>query len=182
MNTPDALAALSELAALSQGRRHYLATVVATAPTDQDRARIVMMARRENIDRRWATEHALKAELDDRREWAARNPLRPAEGPQRPSQRLVRTDDTTPKHRPVVVTWGLVTKTAKVEPVRPEGIGTNRVYNDAPKTPDPTRTHGIVSTYNWGCRCTPCSEASASYGREYRARKLAEKRSGKTNR
>lgn len=174
MNIPDALAALRTLDGLPEPRRKRLCALAATAPTDADRARIVIMGKRENIDQRWATEQALKAELDDRRAWATRNPEKPVEAPQKASKRMERTDETTPVHRPVIVTWGPVTKTAKVRTTRPEGIGTNRVYDDDLK-PEPTRfatrTHGIVATYNSGCRCGDCSEASARRGREYRARR-----------
>lgn len=182
MDTHTAVTALRALDSLPEARRRYLSAIAATAPTDADRARIVVLAKRENIDQRWATEQALKAELDNRREWASRNEMKPVEVSQEASQRIVRTDDTTPEPRPVSVRFVAPTKTAKAKPVRPESIGVNRVYNDAPKPLDPARTHGIVSTYNWGCRCNSCSEASARYGRDYRARKRTEKRSGKSAR
>lgn len=188
MDTPEALAALRTLAALPLLRRQYLASLVATAPTNQDRNRIVVMAKRENTDQRWATEQALKAEFSARREWASRNRERPAEGPQKPSQRgerVERGDSATPTHRPVSVRYVEPTKTATPEQARERRplMAPNRRYEPEQvpsKTPHTGRTHGIVSTYNHGCRCDACSEASKRHGRAYRARKKAN--SGKSGR
>ena len=163
MDTPEALAALRSLDALTLPRRQYLASLVATALTNQDRARIVVMAKRENTDQRFATKQALNAELAERARWASRERGRTAEGPQKPSQRTVRTDDTTPEHRPVTVRFVEPTQTAKGPRARPEGIGTDRRYDKPEHVPTERpsgRTHGIVSTYNFGCRCGTCITAA----------------------
>jgi hypothetical protein len=62
MNTLDALAAIRRLDALPEARRRYLAVLAADAPNDTYRARIVMMAKRENIEVRDATERAVNAD------------------------------------------------------------------------------------------------------------------------
>lgn len=79
MNITDALSAIRSLDALAEARRRHLCALTATALTDAERSRIVAMAQRENIDTRWATEQALKAELAER----ARDPnlLLPCERP-----------------------------------------------------------------------------------------------------
>lgn len=160
MDVLTAVATLRELDSLSEARRHYLSKLAATAPTDADRARIVTMAKRENVNQRWATEQALKAELDDRRAWATKNPENPVEVPQAASQRIVRTDDTTPEHRPVTVRFVAPTKTAKAKPVRAEGMGTNRVYDKTPEPEQPMK-HGITGYNQHGCRCELCRAAKA---------------------
>lgn len=174
MDTHTALSAIRALDALPEGRRRYLCTAAATARTDADSARIVLEARHEERSVRTNFERDLRAEYDSRRAWASRNPEKPVETPQKPSQRMVRTDDTTPEHRPVTVRFVEPTKTDKAPRTRPEGIGKNHVYDGpvpAQAEKYSARTHGIVSTYNAGCRCDACSEASKRHGREYRARK-----------
>lgn len=162
MDTHAAVTALRTLDALPEARRRYLAALAASAPTDQDRARIVVMARRENIDQQWATEQALKAEFDARRSWMPRSPERPAEAPRKPSRRIVRTDDTTPEHRPVTVRFVVPRQVATVERARPEGIGGNHVYDRPVPAPEAKpMKHGITGYNQHGCRCELCRAAKA---------------------
>ena len=39
------------------------------------------------------------------------------------------------------------------------------------KIPMSERQHGLAATYNKGCRCEPCTEASRAYKRDWYARK-----------
>jgi len=66
VNISDAVSTLRKLDALPELRRRHLVVLAADAPTDADRARLVMMARRENIEVRYAIEAALKAEYSQR--------------------------------------------------------------------------------------------------------------------
>jgi hypothetical protein len=173
MNTLDALAALRELDVLAEPRRRHLCMLAADAPTDAERARLVFQARHEARQVRAQAEAALKAELAERARWAEDHAERPVEGPLRPSRRgqLIGAEEGTTHAgpRPVVVTYGPITRTAteKQKQERKPLMGANRKYPSAPapevkvKAPRPLK-HGLASTYNHhGCRCDECRAAKA---------------------
>lgn len=175
MNTLDALAAIRRLDAVPEARRRYLAILIADAPSDADRARIVTMAKRDNIEVRYAIEAALKAEFSERARWAERNPERPAELPQRPSRRgqLVGAEEGTTHSgpRPVTVRYVQPTKTANETQTRERRplMGQNKQYADkrvpVRKEPKPRKQapeHGLSAYSNRGCRCDVCKAAKSA--------------------
>lgn len=169
MDTLEAVDALRTLDALSIPRRQYLCTVVATAPTNGDRARIVMVAKRENTERRRATEQGLRAELDARRTAESHTPQGASQVPSRSSQRVVRTDETAPAHRPVTIRFVKPTKVGKEASRRPEAIGKNHSYAEPAEPTTPAASsgtakpikHGVSTGYQRGCRCDDCRAAKA---------------------
>lgn len=164
MRIPEALTAIRELDTLPESRRRYLVALVGTAPTDAARALIVLNARYECRTVREKTESVLRAELAARRDWAARNPPRPAEERTEPSKRRYTMAEGVrfPEHRPVSVRYVAPRKTAPEKTEHRPLIGTNRTYEEG-KAPEAKVSksrkrapeHGLTG-YNQGCRCDDC--------------------------
>ncbi|MFB4348611.1 hypothetical protein [Microbacterium sp. CR_7] len=174
MTIHEALAALHTLTDLPEARRRYLAVLAADAPTDADRKLIVVKARHECRTVRENLSADLRAEFDARRVAVAERAQRPAEVPQKPSQRRFPTPDGIryPASRPVVITWTSPTKIS--EPVkvdrRPLVGKAPEKKNTLEKKPKavPVIAHGTLSGYTNGkCRCPACAEVWRDYSREY---------------
>lgn len=177
MKTLDALAAIRQLDALPEVRRRYLAVLAADAPSVSDRARIVMMAQRENIEVRYATERAVNAELNSRARWAEDHPERPAEAPQKATggRRWAEEGVSYPGPRSVTVRHVEPTKTATEKQTRERRplMGQNKKYADkqvpVPTEPKPRKQapeHGLTGYAKRGCRCDICRAAKAESRRK----------------
>lgn len=170
MKTPDALAVLRSLDALPVPRRQHLAVLVATAPSDDERARLIWFARQENRHARDAVETDLRAELSLRDQYAARNPPRPIEASQaRPNARSKVEGLGNPEPRPVVITFTTPTKTGPApEPVRPMFAKKDA---SAAQKDKPEPEHGTLSRYqNFRCKCARCRDAKRQSYLRYKAR------------
>jgi hypothetical protein len=209
MEISEALTAIRELEAIPEARRRYLAALVGTAPTDAERALIVLNARHECRTVREKTEADLRAELAARRDWAARNPQRPAEGLPGPSKRRYTMAEGVrfPEHRPVSVRYAAPTKTAPEKPerkpmntpVRHHGSEKKRpavvpppVIQEEKSTKKPARRrqpeakHGTVHRYNGTknrppCRCDSCKAAKVIANAKARG-KMRQKKLAESNR
>lgn len=163
VNIQDALAAIRQLDALAQPRRRHLAVLAADARTDADRALIVAMARRENIEVRWTLEQATTAEFAERARWTERNPQRLPESHTEPSKRRYGLAEGVrfPAHRPVLVSWTTPTKTGNQQPERRPLFTANKKYDDPAPIEKPIQ-HGTSTAYNRDkCRCDACKAAKA---------------------
>lgn len=181
MDTRTAITALRALDALAPARRQHLATLVATAHRDAERARIVLQAKHENRHTREALEASLKAELAARHERALSNPERLSEAVQTFPARVDRLDGIrVPAPRPVTTTWTTPTKTATTSTKRPEGIGANRAQRVAERPEPKPRVlpeHGTVTRYQVPhlCRCEECRAAKSAANRRERERRAAKR-------
>lgn len=161
----EALRVLRALDALPEPRRRYLCALAADAPTDAQRARIVLEARHECRTVRENLSAALSADLDARRDWAMRNPRGPSEPPQGPSKRGMRSaaeeGTTHPGPRPISVRYVTPTKamTERHKQARRKLNEPVRHHGSLPA--EKPITHGTSSGYRSGCRCDSCREWKA---------------------
>lgn len=168
MTPNDALAALRSLD-LQPGRRAELARVILATTDPAEVRRIVYRARAEGDAAREAVSAEYSARLAAMRERSTSEDA--PERPQTPISRPLRIEEGTylPPARPVTVRF--------VEPRKPDAeiperranvVGPNRAQRvvqentsrgQKSRRPNSGRTHGILGTYNWGCRCEPCTVA-----------------------
>ncbi|WP_341954552.1 hypothetical protein [Microbacterium sp. LWH13-1.2] len=174
MNFSDAVSALYELDALPELRRRYLTMLAADAQTDVDRALIVVKARDEERRVRADLAVSLKAEFADRARWAASNPPKPSGAAQKPvgGRRWTEEGTTHDGPRPVIVTWGPITRTPTEEQIRERRslMGQNKKYVDKPVAkvkPEPrprkqAPEHGLTAYNKNRCRCDVCRAAKSA--------------------
>lgn len=190
MNLQDALAAIRDLEALPLPRRRHLAILVADAPTDAERARLVFVARDENRRVREQAEADLKARYAARAAMADYNAEHAADEPERPVRvrRWEGDGITYPEPRPLTISWTTPTKAAPEQmpskrrplngPVRHHGSSPGRNETPKPKAkPEPKPKtepeHGTLTRYQkpWYCRCPLCREVKRESNARHNAKR-----------